>query len=386
MEEKVVNEKICTISGKMPKCTYTATFLVGYIQGKMEQVRKLVYRLENQLIFSMRELDNIRTELEEVEEEVQMQARMVKDERSEEKMKQFRSLMECAKLRRTGREQRLRAIEESVEQAQPSIQVGTVEPEMVVDRAPPTREDLDIYASDNEDEFPLEYMSTVRLPARYEPIRFDPPPADEPIASTSQQADLRDRLNHQRAVVNYNVQQGNRENSSTAGRGRGRGIGGRGVTVEPSQDSSTRSRSDIRGRAESVSSTASHATYASSRQERFDSPVGGRPMPKFASSWEHPPARNDPTLIGSTEIFVHPRQKDQSICPRCPLGKHLLFECTDFLRMGLQQRWYTALKLGVCLNCFRRGHSHFRCNKPGACWRCGTRHNSKLCPEGPNTL
>lgn len=250
-----------SVSGKMPKCTYNATYLVGYIQSNMEQVRRILYRLENQVIFSMRELENIRTDLVEINEAVQLQAKMVKDERSKERMKQFQCLMDRANLTRTRREQRLRATGETVERTQPAIQFGTVEPEMMVDRAPLTREDLDIYASDNEDELPLEYMSTVRPAPSFEPIRFEQPPLDEPVASTSRQPDLRGQLDRQRAVVAVNVKQSNQESPSTEYRGRGRGHAGRRFTVEPSQVSSTRSRSDIRGQAESASSTISHATY-----------------------------------------------------------------------------------------------------------------------------
>lgn len=378
----------------MPKCTYTPDLLVGYILGKMERLRKIVYYLENQESYTMMELEHVRVELLETDAEVQLQAKMVKDERVGPKMIEFRALLRRAIVSRERREQRARAIEQGTnEQPIPPIQFDDVGPPMGT-RASPTGEELEIYASDNEDEFPLELRSTVRPAQTFEPIRIEPmEPIDstnEPQPSTSRQADLRDQLEHQRTAASYGVQHGDRENSRNAGAQRGRGRERHFETSRifvPSR-TSDRSRSDHRGRPGTVSSVSSYgsavSSYVSGPQERFDAPVTDRAYPPVLRAPPTPLARNDKSLIGRSEIYTHPPQGSPRICPICPLGQHRLYRCTTFLRMGLQEKWYTVLKKGLCVNCLIRGHSHFACDTPGACYRCGRRHNSKLCPEGPN--
>lgn len=374
----------------MPKCTYTPDLLIGYVLAKMDQLRKIVFHLENTVDFTLRELVHIRTEILEIDAEVQLQAKMIKNEQIGPKMMEFRALLRRAVTTRERREQRARANEEDDDQPRPSAQFEVVEPQEAVAPASPTRDDLAPYASDNEDPLPLELKSIVRPARNFQPIRVQPSDTveamseatDEPVPSTSRQADLRDELDRQRLAGSYGVRHENQEQSRETGAARGRGANCRfeqSRIFVPSH-ASERSRSDHRGGTRSVSSMSSHASYVSAPQERFDGPVTGRTYPPVQREPPTPLVRNDPSYIGMSEIYTHPPQGS----PICPLGQHKLYRCTSFLRMGLQEKWYTVLKKGLCLNCLIRGHSHFTCDQPGACYRCGRRHDSKLCPEGPN--
>lgn len=73
---------------------------------------------------------------------------------------------------------------------------------------------------------------------------------------------------------------------------------------------------------------------------------------------------------------------------RCPIcrGAHRAYRCTTLIRAGILERWYIILSRGLCLNCLYGKHSSFTCSRIGACERCGTRHNSLLCPNNPNNL
>lgn len=46
--------------------------------------------------------------------------------------------------------------------------------------------------------------------------------------------------------------------------------------------------------------------------------------------------------------------------------------------------WYIALNLGICLNCLSPGHSLLTCISQAGCFKCGTRHNSLMCPQNPH--
>lgn len=369
---------------RMPKCTYTPEFLAGYIRCQMETVRRILYRLENQVNFTIRELENVRIELDDANSQAQFQAYLVKDESIRPIMKEFFALMQRSMEQRERRVQRQRAIGAGDDSVPRALQIGEPDRAMVVDPIVRTREDLEPYASDNEEPFPLELMSAVRPGRNFEPVRFEVTVPNEivrnPEPSTSQQADLRDRLEQQHA---HQSRERDRRGELLRGRGRGRVWQSR--TFVPSQ-TSERSRSIVRDNASVTSTASSYASYVSRPMEELSGPVGGRTFPPIRREPPTPLVRNDPGLIGSSEVYVHPPQDDPHMCPKCTTARHKLFQCTTFLRMGLQEKWYTVLKLGVCLHCLIRGHSHFSCKSPGTCWRCHKRHNSKICPNNPNNV
>lgn len=139
------------------------------------------------------------------------------------------------------------------------------------------------------------------------------------------------------------------------------------------------SRASERGWSDAAPSQTSRA-YVSSQQEKFTAPVSGRAYPPVQVTPPVALSRRDPSIIGKSELFVHPPQP-ASICPICPGAQHKLFRCPKMLRADLQERWYRALRAGVCLNCLMRGHSSFTCYNGEACIKCKCRHNSILCPK-----
>jgi hypothetical protein len=125
------------------------------------------------------------------------------------------------------------------------------------------------------------------------------------------------------------------------------------------------------------------SSYKSEPQQKMRGPTVGVPYPPALSQIPKPLSRNDPSYIGKSEIYmntIHRKpQNGQHICPKCH-GHHRMIRCTTFSRAGLQERWYIALSLGVCLNCLMPCHTSFTCTDGGTCLDCGTRHNSLLCP------
>lgn len=392
MYEQSGNRRNVVYFQKMPKCTYTAELVVGYILAKMEQMRRIIHRLENQIEFSRQELEHIRTDLQEIATDVDVQVKMVRDDRMGAKLIEYRMLLNQATQQRA---RRLEALDKPAETMLVQLQFGEVDVAMVdgpprqAENVEADQDTMSLYASDNEEPLPLELMSVVKPAPTFEPVRIESADDNEPQPSTSRQADLREQLARHQAVASYGVQRDVREQGRGAGVGHRRGSGrwnGQTRIFVPSRTpeqgrSSNQSRSDT---ATSRSSMSSHASYVWSRQECFDEPIRGRTYPPVLREPPTPLVRKDPKLIGMAEVFTHPPQANPKICPICPGGRHKMYRCPVFQRMGLQEKWYTVLKKGVCLHCLIRGHSHFTCDTPGACWRCGTRHNSKLCPKGPS--
>lgn len=131
----------------------------------------------------------------------------------------------------------------------------------------------------------------------------------------------------------------------------------------------------------SVVSGYTNSTYVSQPQEHTFHRLTGVLYPPMAYESPVPISKKDETLIGKAEYFTTLKEYHGK-CPLCK-GKHKVYRCTQFLRAGLQERWYLALKYGLCLNCLFPKHSSFTCRQMGACIRCGQRHNSLLCPRHP---
>lgn len=350
----------------MPCQGYTAEFLVGYICSKMEQLRSILHRMDECDNLTLSELEHICNEVQGVDADVQIQAKLVKDDDLiKSKMIEYKKLVTRAELLRRERVQKLEASQEKRKAAMPSDGVNMATKADAVVPREINAEELEIYISDNDEPMPM--PSTIRPSRTFRPVEFGRPTQgesdDQPIASTSRQADLRDQLARGRAHRRGGVQI--REPSRTGQRNK----------------DDERSRSSL-GRGRVTLSKVPSASYVSSAQERFSTAVRGRTYPPFARAPLVPLVRKDPSLIGRSEVFIHPPTR-ASICPLCPNGKHRMYRCTTMLRAGLQERWYRTLKAGVCLNCMIHGHSHFACSNDGACFRCGCRHNSILCPKNP---
>lgn len=400
----------------MPKQMYSEELVVGYILAQNDQLRDIIQRLENQEHYTMRELGNLHDQIDGIRKAVNQQLPMANKVNINPILATFNELYRRAMQTRERRVQRLRANAQASMLPESEIHFGTVDPEMVNALSVSVGE-LQPYTSDNEEPLPLECMSIVRPGNDFEPISFRPNENDEPIASTSRQADLREQLNDwktrassgsHRSVKRQNrdgnrsqqdrtEEQDRRSRAEVQARNNARQMQvrnveqGRGhraqvqVRHNGSRREYERSRSNIRGQIDAASAMMTRERYIPMPQRPLGGPVtNSRPFPPILRRPPTPLVRRDPSLIGSSEVFVHPPQADPKICPICPGGRHKLYHCTTFQRMGLQERWYTALKKGVCLHCLIRGHSHFTCKTAGTCQRCGKRHNSKLCPDGPH--
>lgn len=384
---KVVMRNVVFYFQKMPKCTYTPELLVGYIIGKVESLRAIIHRLSSDRVFTANELDYMRQDVRDIDQEVHTQSRMCKDERLGPKMKEYDQLSEMVKgLLEQGlvRANEAGTSHHATTSQAPAVSLNDLAASVSnVLRRPhreATREDLEIYASDNEEPLPLELMSTMVVTRRYSPVRFDRSPDDQSngaVASVSMSArgsDLRQDLDRRRASINVE----SREQRDVSRRSN---VPGR--SNESNRPSVAVNSGSVRGRSPDARSTVSSMSYVSSGQETFSCPVRNRPYPPMTRVLPVALSRNDPTIIGRSEVFVHPPVHAQ-ICPICPGGRHKLYRCTTMLRAGLQERWFRALRAGVCLNCLIRGHSSFTCMNVGACKACQQRHNSILCPQNEN--
>lgn len=361
----------------MPRFVTTAEYLVGYVSAKMEQFRTLVHRMENRCDFTRSELSYIQQEILDIDLEVQTQGKLVTDTRIKEKMVEYKRLFDLAE---RWYERRIRELgpessdvvenfapateDDAPNQDETQMQFGDVD--MSLYREPkPSAADLEPYASDEEGAVQLEYLSKVVVTIPYKPIQF-PRPRDlvETDAGTSESAlrQMARQAAEEQRVLTLRADRRRDEPIRSAQNG-------------------VRSRSE-HGRNESARSQSSVSSYVSTQQETFSQPISGVPYPPIQRTPPIQISRKDPSLIGRTEIFVHP-PAPAKICPICT-GYHKMHRCTTVLRAGLQERWFLALRAGVCLNCLLRGHSHYRCQTPGACYRCSKRHNSVLCPENRN--
>jgi hypothetical protein len=211
-------------------------------------------------------------------------------------------------------------------------------------------------ASDNEDPLPPALCSSAQPAAGFQPIRF---PSN----------DLRNKISFRQEIIDKNRRE--EENPSTV------------RPVRPARKPESPRYiplNEYRGQSSFVGSVGSSQSYRSTKQQ---------PMRGIVTGIIYPPRghrlpddvtlnKNDPNIIGMAEFYV--QTINNKVCAHCR-GHHRLFNCTSFLREGLQRRWYIALNLGVCLFCLYPGHSSFTCRIEGTCDRCGQRHNSRLCPK-----
>lgn len=202
-----------------------------------------------------------------------------------------------------------------------------------VDVIPIEDDSLEIYASDNEEPMPLSSMAIVRRANLWLANRLPRHPGPE------NQRDLRANL-----VARRSDNQSNRDRRSD------------------------RSRS-------------SFSSYASAPMRQFTGAIRGITYPPFARESPVVIPRDDRRIIGTSEYFVHPCTG--MFCPLCLSNGHFMYDCDELWRSGMHERWYVALAAGVCLDCLRRGHSHFTCGRNDTCPRCRVRHNSILCRRGP---
>lgn len=356
-------------------------------------MREIVHRLDDQRDFTEGQLIDIGVSIVRINVDIAAQRRWITDGRLNENssrgpinMQEYDRLYAMA-IRGWGEARTNAGVNiELPRPPSPPIQFGDINiNEYVNERRPvferlgqvreePDDDSLSIYASDNDEPFPLSRMSVLNPSSTFQPVQFEAPASpEEPVAGPShQEEDAEER--RLRRIAREQVEARRREEQRSSQFVKGR-------ASEPPR--SERSRSELNSN-DGAPSQASFASYVSAPQQPHSAPLTGVTYPPMHERCPKNLARNDPNLVGMSEIYTR-RPSPAKICPQC-YGYHRLFHCTAFDRMGLQMRWYRALKMGVCLYCFRTGHSSFTCDNPGCCIRCGTRHNSKLCPNNRKNL
>lgn len=386
----------------MPKYPFTPEFVAGYIHRAMEQLRTIVHRLDERRDFLGPELGEIERTILDIDLDIQEQSGWLKDGGIKQKMKEYQQLLKMAN-RGLREVKSLAGIETQRSPQSSPLRFGDVDMAEYEESQPSVfgrlgqrqneRDDLSLFASDDEEGIPLHRMSVVKPVRTFKPVEFV---ADlEPIAGPSHRSDIaeRDRLqliawqtidraHRQERVRNeradrqdqHRVEHNHRNQPGKSAKNHR----DEQVRVEPTR--SGRIWSELTSNAATVESP--HPEYVAAPQIRHSAPISGITYPEVMSQCPVNMARNDPSLIGSAEMYTRPPSLAR-ICPQCH-GYHRLYHCNQFMGMSLQMRWYRALKMGVCLYCFRSGHSSFTCENLGCCRHCGTRHNSKLCPKNPN--
>ncbi|CAH1106787.1 unnamed protein product [Psylliodes chrysocephalus] len=76
-----------------------------------------------------------------------------------------------------------------------------------------------------------------------------------------------------------------------------------------------------------------------------------------------------------------PETKSTVTCFYC--NQSHAYSCTTFLKLALKDKYKEIMRLGLCINCLRKGHSKVQCSS-GGCKTCHARHNTIL--HGTNTV
>lgn len=80
--------------------------------------------------------------------------------------------------------------------------------------------------------------------------------------------------------------------------------------------------------------------------------------------------------VGKTKAFITSITK----CIVCK-GEHYLLNCEKYINLTTKERYETARKLRLCINCLRQGHMARDCRIGGKCKRCGGQHHTTLHEE-----
>lgn len=283
-----------------------------------------------------------------------------------------------------------------------------------VEQHPDAADELIIYASGHEEEMPIACMSMLTQSANYQPITFGDenrdPKRPNPFAKRRSQTSLTSNedgsVNHKRSNVMSSVgspgERRNQEGSDQANRRRDQrpeeSWGDQWYRKQMEWEA-TPAPLPIYGRLPTTRGIAPNVQlvqatvrdrygrlpYVWLQQPQINGPMTGVPFPpmRYSRPLEVVLERNNPNIIGMAEIWIQiVGNREPTNCAQCQFqSPHRLYKCPAFERMGLQERWYRVLKMGVCLNCLIIGHSSFSCKSRGTCPHHGQRHSSHLCSE-----
>jgi hypothetical protein len=75
-------------------------------------------------------------------------------------------------------------------------------------------------------------------------------------------------------------------------------------------------------------------------------------------------------------IAIHASANDKLTCSFCKKG-HFIFQCADFLKLVVTERFNQVKRLNLCVNCLKHNHSALNC-KSGSWRECNKKHNTLL--------
>lgn len=367
----------------MPRLTKSDQFLAGFITARQSDLQEMLNELASPKFLTENEMHNMRGRIDQIDANVRRQHRDIESPRLRPKLTFYEQVLELALSELTRRERHR----------------GHLPPESDAMRARRLRsnQDLDPYASDGQGEVPLECWTCVNPAPRPAPSNVrdlrerlnDRREGREKVWWSREQPTSSEQSRYDRQHLERQVQCPPETSRPSGGGSDGAGPSGlqrvnsavrspsprRMETDDSSVSAMSRSIRDISPT--SARSRSSIASYVSVQQTAFSEPQTGVPLPPRRDSLPCELNRTDRDLIGRSEIYVRSQVSDGS-CAYCG-DQHRMYRCPAFGALGLRERWYQALSGGVCLNCLRLGHSSFTCLRPGACKRCGVRHNSLLC-------
>lgn len=380
----------------MPRLPHNSSFLAGYVHRVMEQLRGIVHQLDERRNFSEYEIGHIERSIMGIDADMKCQRRCIdNDSDLQKKMLEYDQLLKMAH-RGLKEVQALNRDGAQPDSQSSPIQFGDVdmaeydEPRRSVfarldlQRDEDEQDTISLFASDCEAEIPVHRMSVIKSAPSYEPIKFSAPANPIKQATGASQRENVAGEDGLRQLARQEIERRHRREQSKVVSSKSQIVlNHRGEPVRIGPTASERSRSELDSNY-GARSQSSFASYVSSAQRVHATPLTNITYPPILDKCPINMARNDPTLIGRSEIFTT-KPREARLCPECT-GHHKMYRCTTIIRAGLQERWYKALKAGVCLYCLRTGHSSFTCEDLGACYRCKTRHNSLLCPKNQRNL
>ena len=92
------------------------------------------------------------------------------------------------------------------------------------------------------------------------------------------------------------------------------------------------------------------------------------------------PCRLKTLLLRTQQIKgrINLQPKDNNTCSLCHEGNHPLYLCSTFRAKSVEERFSTATRLKVCMNCLSYNHFCRDCPSRRSCKDCGARHHSLL--------
>ncbi|KAI5636549.1 putative peptidase (DUF1758) domain-containing protein [Phthorimaea operculella] len=77
------------------------------------------------------------------------------------------------------------------------------------------------------------------------------------------------------------------------------------------------------------------------------------------------------------QAFLVSERRQTQVCPKCT-KEHTLYECEEFAKLTVKERYEEVPKLNVCFNCLRAGHFADHCWR-GRCKKCQKKHSTLIC-------